>query len=197
MRERLPLVLSITAVIVSVLGSTPIGEAGLELVVQRNSVGTPQLRNGAVTTPKLRNNAVTSAKVLNGALLPVDFRPGSLPRGATGPAGPTGPIGATGPTGLTGPRGATGPTGATGAPGLTGYQVVTASVSTPAGAFGGIQATCPSGKVPLGGGVNTANSTLHITTTRPEGNGWGGRAYNAGAAPVVVETYAVCATVTP
>jgi hypothetical protein len=51
--------------------------------------------------------------------------------------------------------------------------------------------------VPLGGGVNTANSNLHITTSRPEGSNWGGRAYNAGGAPLNVETYAVCATVNP
>jgi hypothetical protein len=71
------------------------------------------------------------------------------------------------------------------------------NATVPAGGFGGIPAPCPSGKVPLGGGVNTANSNLHITTSRPEGSNWGGRAYNAGGAPLNVETYAVCATVNP
>ena len=185
MRGRVSLALSITAVVIAVFGSTPVGEAARDLVAQRPTIGTPQLKNGAVTTPKLKNNAVTSLKVLNGSLLPVDFKPGSLPSGATGPAGPAGP---------TGPAGPAGPTGA---PGLSGVQVVTADATVNPSTFGGVPATCPAGKVPIGGGVNTANLNFNITTSRPEGNGWGGRAYNSGGAALSMTTYAVCATVAP
>ena len=65
--RKLPIVLSTTALVVAVLGATPVGEAAMN-TVGRNSVGTIHLRN----------NAVTSVKVLNGSLLPADFRRGRL-----------------------------------------------------------------------------------------------------------------------
>jgi hypothetical protein len=185
MRRHLPLALSITAVVIAVFGSTPVGEAAQGLIAQRPTIGTPQLKNGAVTTPKLKNNAVTSLKVLNGSLLPADFKPGTLPSGPAGPAGPAGP---------TGPAGPAGPTGA---PGLSGVQVVTANDSVNPSSFGGVEATCPAGKVPIGGGVNTANSNFNITTSRPETGGWGGRAFNSACVALNMTTYAVCATVAP
>ena len=181
MRGRVSLALSITAVVIAVFGSTPVGEAARDLVAQRPTIGTPQLKNGVVTTPKLKNNAVTSLKVLNGSLLPADFKPGTLPAGPVGPAGPAGP---------TGPAGPAGPTGA---PGLSGVQVVTASDTVNPASFGGV----PAGKVPLGGGVDTANFNFNIPTSRPAASSWSGRAYNSGGAALTMTTYAVCATVTP
>jgi len=44
MKDRLPIALSVTALIVSVLGFTPVGEAAKRLVVPRNSVGSGQLK---------------------------------------------------------------------------------------------------------------------------------------------------------
>ncbi len=96
MRQRLPLILSIVAVVIAVLGSTGVGEAAKRLVLPKNSVATPQLRNGAVTTPKLRNNAVTSVKVRNGSLFAADFAPGQIPPGPAGPPGEKGEKGDTG-----------------------------------------------------------------------------------------------------
>jgi hypothetical protein len=119
MRERLPLILSATALLVAVLG-TPIGEAAYNAVAPSN-VGTAQLRNnsitaaklrkGSVTNAKLRGDAVTSGKVKNRSLKAIDFRQGQLP------AGPRGPKGQKGDKGDRGPRGAaaalTCPTGTT------------------------------------------------------------------------------------
>ena len=76
-------------------------------------------------------------------------------------------------------------------------QVVTVSESVAPSTFGGLVASCPAGKVVLGGGVNTANAGAPITTSRPQGAGWGGRAYNGSAGNLTVETYAVCATAAP
>ena len=69
------------------------------------SVGVAQLKDNAVTNTKLANNAVTSEKVKNRSLLAIDFLPGQLPRGKTGPSGPQGPAGLAGPAG---PDGASG-----------------------------------------------------------------------------------------
>src|SRR6187455_324081 len=72
----------------------------------RNSVGTPQLKDGAVANAKIKNNAVNSAKVAARSLLRSDFAPGQLPAGPIGPQGPAGPQGAAGPAGPAGVIGA-------------------------------------------------------------------------------------------
>ncbi|MBA2643008.1 MAG: hypothetical protein H0U82_08790 [Actinobacteria bacterium] len=77
MRARLPLLLASAALVVALLGSTPLGEAAGRIVLPRGSVGTAQLQAGAVT----------AAKVKNRSLLARDFKPGQLPRGEPGPPG--------------------------------------------------------------------------------------------------------------
>ena len=81
MTNRLSLALSAAALLVALLGATPLGEAAGELL-PRGSVGTTQLQDGAVT----------AAKVKDRSLLARDFKPGQLPRGAAGPPGPAGTI---------------------------------------------------------------------------------------------------------
>jgi hypothetical protein len=118
MRKRLPIVLSATALVVAVLGATPVGEAALN-ALPRASVGTLQLRT----------NAVTSAKVRNGSLLRVDFKAGQIPAGPAGPAGPQGP------------------------PGMSALQNVFTTGAVNSTATRTLTASCPSGKVAIGGGV--------------------------------------------
>lgn len=132
MRERLPIVLSATALVVAVLGSTPVGEAAKNLVVPRNSVGTLQLKNGAVTTAKLRSGAVTSAKVANFSLRAIDFRGAQLPQGPAGPAGPAGPQGP---------------------PGVSGLQAVYTTGAASSTTTRTQTASCPTGKQAVGGGA--------------------------------------------
>jgi len=131
MRQRLPIVLSVTALVVAVLGSTPLGTAARNIVLPRGSVGTVQLRN----------NAVTGAKVKNFSLVAADFKRGQVPRGPAGPAGPTGPAG---------PAGAPGPQGPAGVLGLQNVFTTGAAGST---ATRQLTAGCPAGKKAIGGGA--------------------------------------------
>jgi hypothetical protein len=80
--SRISLLLSAVALLVALLGSTPLGEAAREAVLPPSSVGTAQLRDGAVT----------AAKVKDRSLLARDFKAGEVPRGPAGPQGPPGTI---------------------------------------------------------------------------------------------------------
>ena len=164
----------------------------LGVALTGTSYAVTALPRSSVGTPQLKANAVNSAKVKNRSLKAADFARGQLPAGAAGPVGATGPQGAAGAPGATG---AAGPAGPQGSPGLSGRQVVSAFQFAGPGTYGGLTAECPAGKVVLGGGVNTATPSAIITTSRPEGAGWLGRAFNNGAGTVTVETYAICATV--
>jgi hypothetical protein len=130
MRNRWPVVLSITALLVAVLGSTPVGEAALN-ALPRNSVGPLQLKN----------DSISSIKVRNGSLLAADFRAGQIPQGPQGPAGAAGPAGPAGPQG---------------AAGATGLQAVFTTSAVDSTATRSLSAACPSGKVALGGGASAA-----------------------------------------
>ena len=70
-----------------------------------------QIPKNSVGTKQLKKNAVTSKKVKNKSLLRADFKPGQIPKGATGPKGSAGSAGPTGPAGSQGPTGDTGPAG--------------------------------------------------------------------------------------
>ena len=54
------------------------------------------------------------------------------------------------------------------------YQTVTNSATNPAGSQTELTATCPTGKVPLGGGAlsDSANTAVNINSDFPQGRGW-------------------------
>ena len=172
MKAKLPLILSLVAVVVAVLGATPVGHAAKALVVPASSVGTVQLKA----------NAVVSAKVKNGSLLAADFKRGQLPAGPTGPAG------------------APGAAGAAGAPGVSGLEVVTAStVNNNVPGTKSVTVSCPAGKKAIaGGGEIQSSPAYHLYVSKPlaDLSGWtaSGSSDSAGFWGVVV--YAVCGVVT-
>jgi hypothetical protein len=84
--SRISLLLSAVALLVALLGSTPLGEAALEAALPRGSVGTAALRDGAVT----------GAKVKDRSLVARDFKAGQLPRGPAGPPGTIAGVAASG-----------------------------------------------------------------------------------------------------
>jgi hypothetical protein len=170
------LIFSVTALVIAVLGVTPLGEAAREQLAPRNSVGTAQLRT----------NAVISSKVRNRSLLAVDFRLGQLPRGPVGPPGPQGPVG---------------PQGAAGAPGVSARELRSATSANNSTAFKTASASCPAGKQMLGGGVaitpSAAGVPVAITTSYFNGTAWVGAARETSAygGSWVVNVLAICAVV--
>jgi hypothetical protein len=136
----------------------------------RNSVGTVQLKN----------NAVNSAKVKNASLRAADFAPGQIPAGRQGPAGPQGPAG------------------------VSGLQLISGSGVSNSTSPKTQQQDCPAGKKAVGGGgVITGSATnTFIAASRPTdpGTGWvaSGRESSGGnAGSWAVQTWVVCATVSP
>jgi hypothetical protein len=133
MKQRLPIGLSLAALVVAVLGWTAVGESARNLVIPKGSVGTPQLKNGAVTTPKLRTGAVTSLKVRNGSLLAEDFKAGQLPAGQKGDKGD---------------------------PGAMNVVVRTATVAVASSSTGTGVASCQAGERATGGGAMLAGGVI-------------------------------------
>jgi Collagen triple helix repeat (20 copies) len=90
-------------------------------------------------------------------------------QGQTGPQGPAGPTGATGPQGPAGPTGATGPQGPVGPAAATGYQqVVGTATATNSTSPETATASCPAGKIVVGGGgVLTAGARAALTQSQP------------------------------
>jgi len=101
-----------------------------------------QVRDGSLTGRDVRNSSLTGKDVRNQSLLAQDFKAGQLPTGPAGPKGDPGQPGARGEKGDTGPAG-----------GLKGYEIV-GSISPASSVDSKARlATCPPGKVAVGGGA--------------------------------------------
>jgi hypothetical protein len=114
-------VMSSIAVFLVVAGGTAFAATQLE----KESVGTNQLKKEAVSLAKIKTAAKNALK------------------GATGPAGPAG---AQGKQGERGPQGERGLQGLPGTPGLSGLEVVTQKVATSTTTPKSVTVSCPAGK---------------------------------------------------
>jgi hypothetical protein len=112
-KNRLPLVLSATALVVAVFGVTPLGHATSTIVQTHFAKNANFLRNKApsVKAGKNRIPAANKAGKLDRSWGAVGARGRPGPAGATGPAGPAGPPGPQGPGGPQGPQGGKGDKG--------------------------------------------------------------------------------------
>ena len=157
-KSKLTTIAAVTALVVAVLGTTPLGHAAGRLILPKNSVGATQLKS----------SAVTGLKVKDGTLMAADFKAGQL---RAGPQGPKGDPGAQGPKGDAGAKGDAGQAGAQGLPGpagISGWQKVNAApVTVVAGQTNGSTVNCPTGKKVLGGGYSIDAAAMDVTYSTP------------------------------
>jgi hypothetical protein len=141
------------------------------------------IKNNTIKSTDIKNNSVTSTDIKNGSLRAKDFKSSDVP---TGPAGPAG------------------------APGPAGIGVVTYAVSDLVDVADGdetfIDATCPAGFVPTGGGL-TSNVTGDVVPNSsypsagggddtPGAGGWGVYVDNFSGTTSGEQVFAVCAPAT-
>lgn len=177
MNQRLPIILSTTALVVTLVASTPLGHAAgtaLEQVV-------PRATNA---------DFAANAGKLNGHRSSVNPRRGQIPVvGQNGKLSPS--IGAVGPAG---PKGEPGPSGA------GGYQRIERQMTIGGQGFRAEQIDCPGGKAVLGAGHLFREDDadhLVLTESRPISNStWRFKIENeTGEVPGAQSVFILCATV--
>ena len=178
MNQRLPLVLSATALVIALVGSTPLGNAAQNVLEQ---VPRAKRADFASNAGKL-NGHKSSLNPIRGQI-PVVGADGKLPAsiGGVGPAGP---------------QGERGPAGA------GGYQIKTENISVPEGnntnqPFG---VSCPGGRVALGAGYSFRETFIGraeaVSTTRPAADSsWRFRFANDTGGAKAVTLFVTCANV--
>lgn len=167
MRNRLPIVLSATALVVAAFGVTPLGHAASTIIQTHYAKNASFLRGSAPSVKAGKNKIPKAAK--NGKL---DKSWGAVgPAGPRGPQGPPGAVGAAGPAGPGGPAGPAGPGGPAGpAGGSLPNVIIRSSPSTtlPPGSGTFISATCNPGERATGGGATNVNATsVHLKQSYP------------------------------
>jgi hypothetical protein len=180
MSQRLPLIISVTALTVALVGSTPLGraaESALDQVVPRAK----------------RADFAANAGKLQGHKSSVTPRRGQIPVvGANGKLSPA--IGAVGPAG---PAGPTGPQGPAGTAGVSGYQRVTENVTVPQNSEREFGVSCPGGRAVFGGGYfhnEEFVDQLFVFESRPADSVWRFQVSNETQGNKAMTLYAVCAS---
>jgi hypothetical protein len=176
-RDRLPIVLSVTALVVAVFGATPAGQAALDAVPFARNADKVDGINASRTPKAGQLLALGKGKTFPASVFPQTLTRVSKVVGPPGPAGPAGPkgdqgaAGAQGPPGPAGPAGPQGLAGAAGAPGVSGLVYVEDHSAYDAADSKSAHAHCPPGKRTIGGGATTVsidgNAQLAITSSEP------------------------------
>ena len=206
--RRLPLVLSATALVVAVFGSTPVGHAvGSAIPAFAKSAGYAKQAGNASALNGIKASKQPRAGMLRAPrsrrTVPCDRRHGRprRPEGRQRRQGSHRPGRACrcegrhrtgGPIGEAGPRGSSG---------LSGWEFATGADSTVAPKkVAGHIALCSGQKKPLGGGV--ASTVPNLITTRilesapdVDRRGWWAYVYNEGSVTRSYYTWAICAKV--
>ena len=204
--KRLPIVLSVAAFLLALLGVTSLGEAAKNaLPFAKNADRVDTIH--ASKTPKagqlypLGKNKKFPAKVLSVTRGP-QGDPGDI--GLRGPTGPRGWRGTTGPQGVRGPVGPQGVPGPQGEPGRVALYYAWSDLVTVPG--NGIPlsaaAVCPEGTTVVGGGWNrsgnfSSTTNVEVIESRwmpPDGvpDAWTVMMRNTGTGEAYLQVYATC-----
>ncbi|HXV56538.1 MAG TPA: hypothetical protein VD704_01600 [Gaiellaceae bacterium] len=174
--RRLPVVLSATALVIAVFGSTPTGQAVASAVVPFAKKAGYAKNSGAVKGVKV------SKAPTPGRLLPLG-QDGKFPATVV----PAGPKGDPGPPGPRGPSG------------IGGYQLaISDGIALGPGNWSTRIATCPAGKNVLGGGASSTLpgfSRIILSAPNDPGTGWVAGIRNEGSSNLTMFAWAICATV--
>jgi hypothetical protein len=183
-------ILAATALAVAAFAATPLGHAAGRLIIPNNSVGTTQLKK----------NAVTGVKVKDGSLKATDFAADELPAGKQGEKGDKGDPGPPGERGEKGEKGDKGDKGERGEPGTSDRATVIGHYVQIAPFTSGVAtATCPDGKVAIGGGYWTSRPA-YLTRSDPDPydpHFWNVELYNGSTSTVDAVAVVDCATFAP
>jgi hypothetical protein len=188
--QRLPLVLSATALAVALLGTTPLGH---EVAAAAANV-VPFAKRAGYATNAGAVDGIRAARTPTAGLLVPLGPDGKLP-GAVAPPAPPGPAGPAGPQGPPGPQGS---------PGISGLQFVYGLSPGNGADVAEADATCPQGKQLIGGGMipnqHLPDGYVAVTESGPlqYRNAWVAKAMEVKPYPAVwtIEAWAMCANVT-
>lgn len=177
MKQRLPVALSIAALVTALVGATPVGQAAADAVAQV----VPRARTADFATNAGKLQGRKSSRTPKAGQIPVLNASGKLPAS----------IGAVGPMGNAGPAGPAG---------VSGYEQRTEQVSVPPNQptreYG---LSCSGGKSVLSGGYNLTpqGGNLTVYVSRPASNTvWTFRIRNATGETTAIQLFVVCANVT-
>jgi hypothetical protein len=173
MKTRLPLILSAAALVVSLLGATPLGQAARSTIAQV----VPRAKTADFAKNAGKLNGHKSSTNPSAGQIPVVGADGKLPAS----------IGAAGPPG---------------APGVSGYQQIEKQITLGGNEFRADNVDCPGGKVALGAGHYFKQSDadeLSLLESRPISNTtWRFKVHNlTGGGKGNQSLYIICANVTP
>lgn len=220
--HKLPLVLSLTALLIAVFGSTPLGEAAKRLPIPNFAKNAGKV-NGIKASRSVKPNqllALNASAQLPASVIPAGTGgvgpqgpPGAKGEtgargaaGAKGDKGDRGERGAAGQQGAVGPQGPAGPRGAKGDKGDAGATNVTVRTSAVrtiqvyvAGVGAGQFHRCNEGETLVSGGYTfTTQDNAYVTESRPTTSGgrpaWQVRVHFNEPGQATLEVFVLCAT---
>jgi hypothetical protein len=190
MSQRIPLALSVTALVVAMLGTTPLGRAAVDQLVPRARFAQNADKVDGIHASRTPRPGYLLALNRN-ARLPAKI----------GAVGPRGPAGQQGPQGQQGAAGVQGAKGDQGAPGLSNWEIVENGGSSSSNPTRFTTVSCPGSKRPLGGGGYVGGpgyTSVALDRSWPSGpTGWRVEAHehtNTGS-NWNLNAYVICATV--
>ena len=188
MRQRLPLVLSATALVVAIFGSTPLGHAVVRAIP-------PFARAAGYATNAGAVNGIHASRTPKARFLVPLGVDGKFPA-SVGVAGPPGAPGQQGPAGPAGPAGAT--------------NVIVrdgSAAQIAAGGFNAVTASCNGNERATGGGVRsdgadtvvadsyaTSGASALEAKSGEAANGWWADVHNEGSTTRNVHAFVICAS---